>query len=107
MKPIEGIKKIIADKKEWRAYAERVKKLPPDYRIVYKEVEKYLFNFSSGDGLDTVAGIYQLIEFLEEGAQNQIPVLAYVGQNVGEFAENYRKSLATQSWADDWHEKLQ
>lgn len=107
MKPIERIKKMIANKKEWRAYADRVKKLPKDYQVVYKEVEKYLFNFASGDGLDTVAGIYQLIDFLEEGAQNQIPVLDYVGQDVGEFAENYRKSLATQSWADDWQKKVQ
>lgn len=33
-----GIQDIIKGKKEWRAHVERVKSLPKDYQIVYKEI---------------------------------------------------------------------
>ena len=38
-----GIQDIIEGKKQWRAHMARVKALPPDYQIVYKEMQKYLF----------------------------------------------------------------
>lgn len=37
------IRDIIEGKKEWRAHVARVKALPRDYQIVYKEIQKYLF----------------------------------------------------------------
>ena len=37
-----GIQDIIEGKKQWRAHVARVKALPPDYQIVYKEMQKYL-----------------------------------------------------------------
>ena len=37
------IQDIIEGKKEWRAHMARVKALPQDYQIVYKEIQKYLF----------------------------------------------------------------
>ena len=107
MKPIKKLEKMVQDKKEWRAQMKRVKKMPKDYQIVYKEVERYLFSFAAGTGMDTIAGIYQLVDFLEEGATNQIPVLEYVGTDVGQFAENYRQSLATKSWVEEVKQKTQ
>ena len=38
-----GIQDIIEDKKRWRAHVARVQALPPDYQIVYKEIQRYLF----------------------------------------------------------------
>ena len=37
-----SIQDIIEGKKEWRAHVARVKALPQDYQIVYKEIQKYL-----------------------------------------------------------------
>ena len=34
---------IIEGKNEWRAHIARVKELPKDYQIVYKEIQKYFF----------------------------------------------------------------
>lgn len=107
MKPFQELKKMIADKKEWRQQMQRVKALPEDYQVVYKEIEKYLFSLASGSGLDTVAGLYQLIDFFEEGAAQGLAVLDYVGEDVGQFAEDYRRSLATDSWVEDQQHKLQ
>ena len=102
---MDFIKKQLEDKKTWRLQMKRVKALPEDYRIVYKEIQNYLFSFSAGSGMDTVHGIYDLIDFLEEGAASDIPVLDYIGEDVGEFAENYRRSIQTQSWLDDAKKK--
>jgi DNA-binding ferritin-like protein (Dps family) len=38
-----GIRDIIEGKRQWRAHVARVKALPPDYRIVYQEMQRYLF----------------------------------------------------------------
>ncbi len=38
-----GIQDIIEGKKQWRAHLARVKALPPDYQIVYTEIQKYYF----------------------------------------------------------------
>lgn len=38
-----SLQDIIEGKKEWRAHMVRVKALPEDYQIVYKELQKYLF----------------------------------------------------------------
>ena len=34
-----GIHDIIEGKKQWRAHLARVKALPPDYQIVYQEMQ--------------------------------------------------------------------
>ena len=36
-----GIHDIVEGKKQWRAHMARVKALPPDYQIVYKEIQRY------------------------------------------------------------------
>ena len=46
-----GIQDIIEGKKQWRAHMARVKALPPDYQIVYKEIQRYLFKVGPVDVL--------------------------------------------------------
>lgn len=36
-----SIQDIIEGKKQWRPHVTRVKALPPNYQIVYKEMQKY------------------------------------------------------------------
>lgn len=62
-----GIQDIIEGKKQWRAHMARVKALPPDYQIVYKEIQKYLFKVGPIDLPDgpLLPGI---VDFFEEGA---------------------------------------
>src|SRR5215468_6730028 len=62
---IEGKKKW---QEKWRAHMARVKALPQDYQIVYKEIQKYLFKVGPvelTDGTDLLSGI---IDLFEEGA---------------------------------------
>ena len=62
-----GIQDVIEGKKQWRAHMARVKALPPDYQIVYKEMQKYLFKVGPVDLLEgnLLSGI---VDFFAESA---------------------------------------
>ncbi len=52
-------------KKEWRAHVARVKALPKDFQIVYKEIQRYLFKVGPvelTDGIGLLSGIIDLFE---------------------------------------------
>ena len=82
------IQDIIEGKKEWRAHVARVKSLPKDYQIVYKEIEKYLFKIGPAelnDGIDLLSGI---VDLFEEGAILGKDVLEVTGSDVAAFCDN-------------------
>jgi DNA-binding ferritin-like protein (Dps family) len=62
-----GIQGIIEGKRQLRAHMARVKALPPDYQIVCKEIQRYLFKVGPADVFDgrMLSGI---VDFFEEGA---------------------------------------
>ena len=82
-----GIADIIEGKKQWRAHVARVKALPPDYQIVYKEMQKYLFKVGPVDLAEgnLLAGI---VDFFEEGAAAGKGVLELIGNDVAAFCDN-------------------
>lgn len=78
---------LIAGKKKWRAHMARVKALPQDYQIVYKEIQKYIFKASSlelNDGTDLLSGI---IDLFEEGAASGKSVREVTGKDVAAFCD--------------------
>ncbi|MFJ7213413.1 DUF1048 domain-containing protein [Amycolatopsis sp. NPDC098790] len=79
-----GIQEIVEGKKQWRAHTARVKALPPDYRIVYQEMQKYLFKVGPFDG-QLLAGI---VDFFEEGAAAGTGVLDLIGPDVAAFCDD-------------------
>lgn len=52
------------------------------------------------------AGIYDLIDFFEEGAANNVPVLDLVGNDVAEFAESALREMQAKRWTDDVKVKI-
>ncbi len=81
-----GIQDIIEGKKQWRAHMARVKALPPDYQIVYKEMQRYLFKVGA-DGR-VISGI---VDFFEEGAADGKGVLELIGNDVAAFCDDLVK----------------
>ncbi|ALG09303.1 DUF1048 domain-containing protein [Kibdelosporangium phytohabitans] len=81
-----GIQDIVEGKKQWRAHMARIKALPPDYRIVYKEIQKYLFKVGPVDLPDgpLLAGI---ADFFEEGVVAGKGVLDLIGDDVAAFCD--------------------
>ena len=90
-----SIKDIIEGKKEWRAHVARVKALPQDYQIVYKEIQHYLFKVGPvelTDGTDLLSGI---IDLFEEGAALGKGVLEVTGRDVAAFCDDLIKDSKT------------
>lgn len=90
-----SIQNIIEGKKEWRTLMARVKALPANYQIVYKEIQKYLFKVGPvelTEGTDLLSGI---IGFFEEGAALKKDVLEVTGSDVAAFCDELIKDCKT------------
>jgi DNA-binding ferritin-like protein (Dps family) len=98
-----GIQDIIEGKKQWRAHVARVKALPPDYRIVYQEMQRYLFKVGPLDLADgpLLPGI---VDFFEEGAAGGKGVLELIGTDVAAFCDGLVEGSRT--YADVYQESL-
>ena len=89
-----GIQDIIEGKKQWRAHLARVKALPPDYQIVYQEMQRYLFKVGPTDLLD--GGLLPgIVDFFEEGAASGRKVLEVTGADVAAFCDDLIKDSRT------------
>lgn len=89
-----GIQDIIQGKKQWRAHMARVKALPPDYEIVYKEIQRYYFKVGP-IGLADGSLLTGLLEFFEEGVAAGTGVLELIGDDVAAFADELIKDSRT------------
>ena len=98
-----GIQDIIEGKKQWRAHMARVKALPPDYQIVYKEIQRYFFKVGPIDLIDgpLLSGI---VDFFEEGVAAGKGVLELIGNDVAAFCDDLVKDSRT--YADIYQESI-
>lgn len=98
-----GIQDIIEGKKQWRAHLARVKALPPDYRIVYQEVQRYFIKVGPVD-LTEGTLLSGLVDFFEEGATAGKGVLELIGDDVAAFCDDLIKDSRT--YADVYQESI-
>ncbi|WP_030174046.1 DUF1048 domain-containing protein [Spirillospora albida] len=98
-----GIRDIIEGKKQWRAHTARVKALPPDYQIVYKEIQKYLFKVGP---VDLLGGdlLSEMVDFFEEGVASGRGVRELLGDDVAAFCDDLIKDSRT--YADIYQESI-
>ncbi|WP_019926502.1 DUF1048 domain-containing protein [Nocardia sp. BMG111209] len=89
-----SIRDIIEGKRQWRAHTARVKALPPDYRIVYQEIQKYLFKVGPVD-LSDGRLLAEIVDFFEEGAANGKPALELLGPDIAAFCDDLIKDSRT------------
>jgi len=94
---LEGKKKW---QEKWRAHMARVKALPQDYQIVYKEIQNYLFKVGPvelTDGTDFLSGdlLSGIIDLFEEGAALGKGVLEVTGRDVAAFCDDLIKDSKT------------
>ncbi|RKS08375.1 DNA-binding ferritin-like protein (Dps family) [Nocardiopsis sp. Huas11] len=98
-----GIQDIIEGKKQWRAHVARVKALPPDYQVVYKEMQKYLFMVGPVEPAEGNL-LSEIVDFFEEGAAQGKGVLELIGPDVAAFCDDLIKD--TRTYADVYQESL-
>ncbi|WP_280336571.1 DUF1048 domain-containing protein [Nocardia wallacei] len=89
-----GIRDIIEGRREWRAHMARVKALPPDYQIVYQEMQKYFFKVGPVELADgsLLSGV---VDFFEEGVAGGKGVMEIVGDDVAAFCDDLMKDSKT------------
>jgi DNA-binding ferritin-like protein (Dps family) len=103
---IEGKRKW---QQKWRAHMARVKALPQDYQIVYKEIQNYLFKVGPvelTDGTDFFSTdlLSGIIDLFEEGAALGKGVLEVTGSDVAAFCDDLIKDSKT--FADTLQESI-
>lgn len=79
--------KLIGDRKEWKRMEARANALPRDYRIVYAELKSYLWRFSTGDGMDIVAILADVLADFEAAAAEEIRALDVTGEDVAAYCD--------------------
>ncbi|MEM5013589.1 DUF1048 domain-containing protein [Niallia taxi] len=84
---LEMFKKMLGDKKEYKMMMARVEALPEDYQFVFKKIQNYMWQFSTGNGMDMLHIQYELIELFEGGAAEGRQVLEITGEDVATFAD--------------------
>ena len=99
-----SIQDIIEGKKEWRAHMARVKALPQDYQIVYKELQKYLFKVGPVDLTDGMGLLSGIIDLFDEGVSFGQGVLEVTGSDVAAFCDELIKDSKTS--ADIYQESV-
>jgi DNA-binding ferritin-like protein (Dps family) len=98
-----GIQDLIEGKKKWRAHLARVKALPRDYQIVYKEIQRYFFKVGPVGLIDGPL-LAELVDFFEEGAAAGKGVLQLIGDDVAAFCDDLVKDSPT--YADIYQESI-
>lgn len=78
------LKEIIEEKKEWYALQNAVKKLPKDYGIVYKEIQRYFFK----TGVSDLQVLGELLAIFEDGVKHNQAVLDVTGNDVAAFSDS-------------------
>lgn len=99
-----SIRDIIERKKEWRAHMARVKALPQDYQVVYKEIQKYLYKIGPVELNKGASLLYGIIDLFEDGASLDKDVLEVTGRDVAAFCDDLIKDSKT--YADIYQESV-
>jgi DNA-binding ferritin-like protein (Dps family) len=81
----------------------RVKALPPDYQIVYKEIQRYFFKVGPVDLADGTL-LPDLVGFFSEGVAAGKGVLELIGTDVAAFCDDLIKDSRT--YADVYQESV-
>lgn len=101
------ISKIVGDKRRWRAYRARVKKLPPDYRAAVEAIQRYLM-YCGGvvDGDSAASLLEDAADLFEQAAADGTPIREIVGQDPVEFVEELVRNYAKGGYIERERKRL-
>lgn len=92
------IDKLIGDKRQWREYRARVKRLPDGYREAVDALQRYLMYFGGADGAAAGRMFDDLIDLFERAAADGVPVRDVVGENPVEFMDAFIENYDKGGW---------
>src|SRR4051794_32735778 len=76
---------------------ERIKTLPSDYQVVFKEISTYLWQFASNDA-GVVNMQVDILDMFETGAAEGKEVLDIVGNDVIGFCDGLLETIPEHTW---------
>ena len=104
------VEKIVGDfddKKRYREYRQRIKRLPEGYHQAARALERYLMNLGpSGDGKSLITMLGDLADLLEQSAAAGTPIRDVVGADPVEFAETFGQAYVGERWIDKERSRL-
>ena len=99
--------KVIGEKRRWREYKARVRKLPENYRAAVEALERYLMSTGGVVDGDSAASLLENIaDLFEQSASDGTPVRAVVGEDPVEFAETFLRNYSEGQWINKERERL-
>ncbi|MFI6831751.1 DUF1048 domain-containing protein [Kribbella sp. NPDC050241] len=94
---IEKVTGPLDEKKRWRQYKARKRRLPANYRTAVEAIERYLMYFGRGEaGLTTM--YEDLIDLFEQSAAAGTPIRDIVGEDPVEFVETFVQNYPDGQW---------
>ena len=97
-------KKIIGDKKEYKAFKKQAAELPSPYKETFEALEKYMWNFAKGDGFLKVQ--QEMLEIFQENAEEQVPVKNIIGDDPVKFCDDIMSQYPDDLWLITSQNKL-
>jgi DNA-binding ferritin-like protein (Dps family) len=104
---IERVTGSLEDKKRYREYKAREKRLPANYRAAIEALDRYLMYYGAitkGDVL--VSMLNDLADLFEQSAASETPIRAIVGEDPVEFVETFLRNYADGQWINKERERL-
>jgi DNA-binding ferritin-like protein (Dps family) len=104
---IESLKRSIEQKRQYRQYKARTKRLPTNYHIAIEALERYLMYFGAITKGDTMMSMLDdLADLFEQSVADGTPIRAIVGDNPVEFAEVFLQNYSEGQWINKERERL-
>jgi DNA-binding ferritin-like protein (Dps family) len=98
--------KVIGEKRRWREYKARVRRLPPDYHAAVDAIERYLMLFGPVDG-DSAASVFEdVADLFERAAADGTPIREIVGEDPVEFVDALVRNYSQGGYVDRERERL-
>jgi DNA-binding ferritin-like protein (Dps family) len=99
--------KVIGEKKRWRDYKARARKLPEPYRTAMEAFERYLMVAGGVVDGDSAASLLEnLADLFEQSAADRTPIREIVGDDPIEFIEGFIRNYPEGDWRNRERQRL-
>ena len=85
---------VIGDKRRWREYKARTRRLPDDYRAAVDAFERYLMYFGLVDAGSASSLFEDVADLFERAAADETPIREIVGDDPVEFIEALKRNYS-------------
>jgi DNA-binding ferritin-like protein (Dps family) len=100
------ISKAVGDKRRWRQYKARTKRLPENYRAAVEALQRYSFYFGGGTSEGSLTMLEDLADLFEQSAASGTPIREVVGDDPVEFADAFLRNYPEGQWITRERQRL-